>query len=328
MPNDRKTYIGGSDAAAISGVSPWKTPLQVWLEKTGELEGADIGSIPAVHWGTVLEAVCAREYAELTGCKLRKGKFTTHPKYPFIGGTPDRLVVGQRKLLEIKTTNAWSGQHDWGEVGTDAIPLPYLLQVSHYLALLDYDVADVAVLIGGSDFRIYTVRRDLELEEMLIDRERRFWEDYVVPRVQPPLDGSAAAKAYLTRRFPRALLDLRPATPDETAKLDLYMQLCEKMKEIDEKMALADNEVRAMIGDAKGIETPAGRFFWSEVKGTEGVDWKGLAEELFGHVKFKALKDGLLKKYTKMLRPPTRRLSKPRTWDSTKLLLEGSGNGK
>jgi putative phage-type endonuclease len=176
---DRMTGIGGSDAAAVLGLSKYKTPLQVYQEKRGE-----IGPIPdnePMLWGRVLEPVIRQQYAERTGRVVRLPEgIIRHPSLDFMLATVDGITDDDR-LVEIKTART---AQDWGEAGTDEVPQAYLIQVQHYLTVTALPVADVAVLIGGSDFRLYHIEADRELQEMIIYGEAEFWKR--VQQGEPP----------------------------------------------------------------------------------------------------------------------------------------------
>ncbi|MFT3791564.1 MAG: YqaJ viral recombinase family protein [Rudaea sp.] len=176
---ERRRGIGGSDVAAILGMSKWKSALDVYLDKRGEApEQPDNESM---LWGRALEPVIRQQYAERTGrVVLVPTAPVVHPVHTFARANLDGVTEGGR-LVEIKTART---AQDWGEPGTDEVPDAYALQVQHYLMVTRYEVADVAVLIGGSDFRLYEVRADAELQAMLIEREAAFWD--CVQRSEPP----------------------------------------------------------------------------------------------------------------------------------------------
>lgn len=172
---ERMRGVGGSDAPAILGLSSRKTALEVYLEKRGEI--ASEPDNPAMRAGRLLEPAVRQMYAEDTGRVVTQPKdMLVHPQHAFVIGHPDGLVPDQKRLYEGKTARS---DYGWGEPGTDAIPQEYVIQVQHYLLILGYEVADVAVLIAGQDFRIYEVPADRELQEMILDAEADFW-----PRVQ------------------------------------------------------------------------------------------------------------------------------------------------
>ena len=166
----RKKGIGGSDAGAILGVSPWKTPLQVYMDKVGATD--PIQDNDSMFWGRTLEPVIRQRYADVTNRKVVvPDTLITHPKFEFIIGNLDGITSDNR-VLEIKTARSAEG---WGEPGSNEIPDSYMIQVQHYMLITAIPVADVAVLIGGSDFRIYEVPAEPELMELMIEKETGFW---------------------------------------------------------------------------------------------------------------------------------------------------------
>lgn len=179
---ERKTGIGSSDAAPICGLSPWSTPAGVYFDKTGQLP--EQPQTAAMRWGLLLEPALTLAYEEATGAQLEvPAGVVRHPKYAWMLCTPDRIQAGSRRPVELKTCNPFAGEH-WGQPGTDEIPEHYLVQVQHQLAVLEAEAADVAVLIGGSDFRVYHVPRSEKAIGQLIDIEAAFWER--VEKRQPP----------------------------------------------------------------------------------------------------------------------------------------------
>lgn len=169
--NLRRSGIGGSDAAVIIGASKWKTPRQLWREKIGEAE--DVAENSAMRWGKIMEPVIIVEYQRATGAIVRPGNDETirHPDFPFLMAHLD-ATVGNDGILEVKTARSEDG---WGREGTAEIPAWYYPQVQHYLGVTGKKWADVAVLIGGSDFRVYHVERDGAFIEALTHAEVDFW---------------------------------------------------------------------------------------------------------------------------------------------------------
>ena len=178
---ERRTGIGGSDAGAILGVNKYRTALDVYLDKTGQ--AADVEENDAMYWGTVLEDIVAQEYAKRTGNKIqRDNKMLRHKDHDFILANLDRRIVGKNAILEVKTA---SRENDWGDPGTDEVPESYLAQVMHYMAVTGADYADVAVLFRGSKFAVYTVKRDEDLIQHIVNMETLFWQNYV-EKMTPP----------------------------------------------------------------------------------------------------------------------------------------------
>ena len=142
---ERRKYIGGSDIAAVMGMSRWKTPLKLWLEKTGECEPVDLSKVEAVQLGSELEEFVAQKFSKETGKQVRKqSKMYVHKDYPFMIAHVDRLITGTDEILECKTC----GSHKKDEWEGEDIPQEYVLQVIWYLGITGKKKAYIAVLIG------------------------------------------------------------------------------------------------------------------------------------------------------------------------------------
>lgn len=198
---ERKTYVGGSDIGSIVGVNPYRSCLDVYLEKVSEGLIEESAS-EAAYWGNVLEDVIAKEYAKRTGYRIEKPVgLIRHKEYPFIACNIDYWVVdenGQSHILECKTANQLKAQL-WGEEWTNQIPDSYQMQVAYYGAITGVEKIDIAVLIGGQEFRIYRYIRDVEVEKKVIEVARKFWNDYVAKGIPP----KAESKEDMAKLFPK-----------------------------------------------------------------------------------------------------------------------------
>lgn len=283
---ERRKGIGGSDAGAVLNVSPYAGPLDVYMDKLG-LHAHEEETDP-MRWGTILEPAIASEYRNVTGCKFERlppFKIAQHPKHPWMLANADRVVYGRKKGLECKAPSAlphWAPSQ-WGEPGTDQVPEIHLLQCSHYMAVYDINEWDLAALIGGNDFRIYTIKRDAELESFLIESERRFWEEHVLPK-RPPEAHPTHYAEYLKRKFPRDTgVVLRP-TGEELAKadkllLDLYAQKhC--VKDEEERCEVAANALKDLMGDAAEIVGTNYRATWKKNKDGMKTNWKAVLDDV------------------------------------------------
>ena len=180
---ERKNYLGGTDLAAIAGLSLYRTALDVYLDKTSDDITCETNA--AMRWGNLLEDVVAKEYSEVTGQSTEIEPNTIyHPEYKFLGANIDRWVGDKEYVLECKTAGFIKAK-EWGDLGTDQIPESYLVQVAHYAAICDVPKVDIAVLIGGQDFRIYTYERNKELEDKLIKIACNFWHNHIEKRIPP-----------------------------------------------------------------------------------------------------------------------------------------------
>jgi len=248
----RRQGIGGSDAAAVMGLSPYKSAYELWLEKRGELQEEDLSDNEAVHFGTVLEDVVATEYARRTGRKVsRVNCILQHPEHPYMLANLDRRVVGERRILECKTADRFTLPM-WGEAGTDQVPDHYHLQVTHYMAVTGAEVADLAVLIGGNEFRIYTIERDQELIDMVYDQEAEFWR-MVQDGGPPDVDGSAATSALLKRLYPSSTGARIDLPGDGGAWVEKLREAKQDVEWATSRLDEAKHRIQVLAGEASEI---------------------------------------------------------------------------
>ena len=202
----RKRGIGSSDAAAAVGLNPYKSQLELWLEKTGrddnlpKIDPHDETS--PTYWGNLLEPIVAAHYTRRTGNKVRRINAVLqhpHPSLLWMLANIDREVIGsdEVQILECKTAGI-NGARLW----RDGVPEYVQLQVQHQLAVTGKTTADVAVLLGGQDLEIHRIQRDEALIARLIPLEQRFWR-FVETDTPPPADGSESADLALRCLYPQ-----------------------------------------------------------------------------------------------------------------------------
>ena len=180
---ERKKYLGGTDLAAIAGLNPYRTALDVYLDKTSD--DIKCETSPAMRWGNLLEEAVAEAYSEDTGKMVWKWiQPIKHKEYPFLAANIDRWVGDREYVLECKTAGFNKGK-EWGEVETDQIPESYLIQCAFYASICDVPKVDIAVLIAGQDFRIYTYNRNKDLEDKIIKIGVNFWHNHIEKRIPP-----------------------------------------------------------------------------------------------------------------------------------------------
>ncbi|MER0853605.1 YqaJ viral recombinase family protein [Pseudomonas aeruginosa] len=201
----RKHGIGSSDAAAAVGLNPYKSQLELWLEKTGRDAGlpkSDPNDEESpTYWGNILEPVVALHYTRRSGNRVRRiNAVLQHPDpaLSWMLANIDREVIGASdvQILECKTAGI-NGSRLWKE----GVPVYVQLQVMHQLAVTGKQAADVAVLLGGQHLEIHRIERDEELIGRLIELERDFW-GYVQRDTPPPADGSESAEQALRCLYP------------------------------------------------------------------------------------------------------------------------------
>jgi len=279
----RRLGIGGSDASIICGINKYKSPIELFMEKTGQMPYQEAGE--AAYWGTMLEGVVRAEFTKRTGIEVMQvSQILQSEEHPFMLANIDGLCQHPNYgpcIFEAKTASAYlSG--DWN----DDIPDAYILQIQHYMAVTGYKGAYIAVLIGGNTFKWKFVERDEELISMLVQLEAEFWHG-VQNNVPPPLDGSEASAKFINDKFPDskplATIDL----PDTAvALIQQYDSVSEELEQLTERKKEAENLLKQMLGDYE-VGTAGERI----------ITWKTVVQERLDSKTLKAEHPTLYKKF-------------------------------
>jgi putative phage-type endonuclease len=301
---ERRTGIGGSDIAALLGLSPYKTQVELWLDKTGRAPDIepDADQAERMHWGNVLEDVVARHYAALRDVKIQRiNTMLRHPAYPAALANIDRAIVtegsrarwddgagrvlGADRVLEVKTAHAMAqGSAEWGEPGTDEVPQHYWMQCQWYLAITGLPFADLAVLFGGQKFCEYTIPADAGLQGDLLAQAQGWWQRHVVEDMPP--DPTTEADARTLWRAHKAGVEKIVDTDVAQAVAELQRikaQIGNEKTEgtLEYRMQQLRDVICAAFGEAEAI-THAGRKLatWKANKPSVRTDWKAVAAAL------------------------------------------------
>lgn len=270
----RTKGVGGSDVAAIMGLSPWHTPAQVWLEKTGRAQPADLSDKPYVEFGNIMEPVIGRWYAQQHPDRTvrRVNAICQSIRRPWAQASldyevKDGLVWG---VLEIKTART---AQDW----QDGVPPYYLTQITHYMSVTNRPFADVAVFFRDTcEFACYRVEIDPEDHQAVDAAVDDFWTNYVMADVMPQLVGTSGEVQSLTDWRGPAKADFSPThDPAALEAITAYQDAADREKQAREDKTAASARLMEIIGDAKGIETDVARVTWKRFK-AERFDTKGL----------------------------------------------------
>lgn len=262
----RLSGLGGSDAAAVVSLSPYKTAWQLFMEKSGQAPLGDEES-EAMLWGSVLEEPVANEYARRTNRKIRRQPMMTSKANPFMLVNLDRQILGDPRgcgVLEIKCFGEWSGR---GISTVDQLPDHVFLQVQHALAVTEYTWGSVAILVAGQKFVFFDVERNDAVIAELIRQEGEFWE-----RVQtgnaPPVDGSVRTGEMIRRLYPRDTGKV--LTIEAPALIRAAKDMAEAKAQVKREEAVimaSENMLRNAMGDAsKAILPGFGEISWKNNK--------------------------------------------------------------
>lgn len=254
---ERVNTLGASEIAAVAGLSPWSTPHDVWLKKLGL---ADDSENHFTRIGQLVEPILLQMYCEDTKSEVAHFGTMVHPKHKWMSATPDFSVFGKPRLGEIKMVG-WRLSHHWTQEA-DGVPDYYRPQAEQQMEVCDAESVDVVALIGGTDFRIYTVNRDRELAGMLTAIGEKFWRDHVIARVPPPVDGSESAREMLNKMFPRHVTKLRPATAEVEGIAKSLVEAKADLVIAAERKARLENMMCQAIGDGEGFVSDTWKATW------------------------------------------------------------------
>jgi putative phage-type endonuclease len=268
----RPRKIGGTDIGKIVGVSPYGGPVDVYRRI---VEGHTVEQTQPMRRGQLLEPVVRAMYVEQTGAELEP-----HPgviesaRYPWMMASVDDLARPD-KVVEFKSANL-NMLSKWGAEGTDEVPEHYATQVHWYMAATDRPEADLAVLIAGDTFRVYHLRRDLEIESFLLEAAERFWRDHIEAKRPPPPDATDSYADYLRAKFPASNGSLLPATNEARDVVRRLAEAKAAKSAAEEEERRWRNELVALLGEADGFE---GLCTYRQTKGRPVTDWKAVCAE-------------------------------------------------
>lgn len=280
----RKQGIGSSDAAAAVGLNPYKSQLELWLEKTGR-----DGNLPRTdphdeespaYWGNLLEPIVAAHYTKRTGHRVRRiNAVLQHPDpdKAWMQANIDREVIGASavQILECKTAGI-NGARLWKE----GVPEYVQLQVQHQLAVTGKAAADVAVLLGGQHLEIHRIERDEALIARLVQLERQFW-DSVVSDTPPPADGSESAELALRCLYPEDQGQTVDFTEDRTlsAAFTDLVSVRQSIADYEKLEAQFKQTIQQAMGEASKAVFETGSVTWKKAKDSIGLDVTTLLKE-------------------------------------------------
>jgi predicted phage-related endonuclease len=198
----------------------------------------------------------------------------------FVLDTPDTPavvdgVVTANRLLECKTSSAFS-KSDWGEPGTDQVPPLYLVQCAWYLAITECEAADLAVLIGNNDFRIFTINRDLELEGLILSHAQAFWHEHVLAQIPPQPVNMQDVQLLYPKETEGSTVE---ASQELIEQIKQYQSSCTKAQLLNDECEKLKTEILNYMGFAEKL-TQSGKTIatWKCSKASSRIDSKALAQ--------------------------------------------------
>lgn len=312
--------LGASEISAALGMNPYKAPLTLWLEKTGQLPRFDGNE--ATTWGLdvepALRAWFVREYHVPVWVPPES---LVSAEHPWMRGTPDGLVLRDAYAapgdpanwvsgFEAKNTN-WRAAHRWGEPGTDEVPTEHLLQAQQNMLVCGLDSWHLVASIGGAAPVVYEITRDEEIAAMIVEGGRAFM-GHVEAGTPPPIDGSDAWAEYVRTKYPWTEDSLIRARPEDEVLVAEWKAAAAEMARLERVEAELKNQLAVVIGSAAGMESSLGRIHYKPRRG--GPNYKGAFDELAAAAGLSG--DSRTAHLEAHQRQDSRPLVKPRAWSN------------
>lgn len=272
---ERRKGIGGSDVAAIMGLSQWRGPYTVWAEKCGIAEPEDISDKPSVVWGNLLEHVIGEHFrSEHPEMVVRRvNAICRSIERPWAQASLDYEIVSPDMgpgVLEIKTAGFRSSDEwDYG------VPVFYQTQVAHYLSVTGRSYAYVAVLIGGQDYREYLIERDEDDISAVNSAVDDFWQ-LVIERREPTAEPVDASILFKSHEEPSSDLVINPEAGRVLAE---WLTACDDLKRASEAKREAETKLKQMIGDSRGLSMSDGSVLTWVRSHRSRLDVKALSKD-------------------------------------------------
>ena len=258
---ERKKSLGGSDMAADLGLNPYKSAYALWAEKTDRVP--EFTGNMATKVGLYLEDMVAQLFTEESGKKVQRTNYIYRNRaFPWMHASPDRLLVGEKSGLEIKTTSALNLKR----FKHGSFPEEYYAQSAHYMAVLEYDRWYIAVLIGNNQFHIYqltAIKDDVKPDwcecslyvddgevRALIDSARKFYEDSMVNDKPPLPDGSESTADTIATIYADGMDNMVDLTGYERT-VDEMQQIEMTIKNLGKRKDALKQELQCAMGSAE-----------------------------------------------------------------------------
>jgi len=263
--NNRANGLGASDSPIIMGYSSYKTPYQLYLEKTGIVSAED-EETEQQYWGHALEPIIIKRFAEENNVVVTFPDTVYHSIHPFIFANLDGWIEAERAVVEAKCVNTFQRKM-WDMAAGDGIPASYLIQIAKQCAITDASRGYCAVLIGGMEYKQFIYERDYGLEELIIQADIDFWHA-VQNRVEPDPVNTADCRLKFNAPHPEKVTHATYATSGVLAEL---MNIKIRIKELEAVEERCKMIVMSHMGNAEylvGLEGEILATWKANKKGT------------------------------------------------------------
>jgi putative phage-type endonuclease len=261
----RAQGIGASEVAAVCGLDPFRAPIDIYLQKTGQavpFEGNE-----QTRWGDRIEGLVAKWYVEeFPEWTLLKGSTERHESHPWAVATPDFFArcpddSDNEKLVEVKNVGMRMAYH-WANGAPDYV----VAQVLWQMLVTGIQTAEVVAVIGGQAPQVFPVPWDEEQAGLMFEIAKSFWHNHVVARVPPEVDGSNSYREFLARLFPRSGPGLAKGGVEEVNWAAAYSKASKDEEDAKARKQEAANRLKHAIGEYEGLMLPCGKVTWKSDK--------------------------------------------------------------
>lgn len=266
---ERRTYLGASEIAAVMGLDKYKTPLDVWHEKAGLAEPF-LGNNHTER-GNALESIAADFFTHKTGIALRRRSDAfVHPEHPFIVGHVDRMVVGEKHIVEVKCPSIAA----FRRFQRDGLPQSYIIQANVYMGLAKAEKLTFCIFCADAwDAAVFTLDFDQAIYNAAITSAAAFWTGNVIANTPPDADKKnddieiASHGGSVTHRDDEPFL----------AKAAAVREAIQLKRDADELFDLAKQDLIDAVEGTCGIyECPGLRIYYTEQAGRKSLDKKAV----------------------------------------------------
>lgn len=270
----RKLGIGGSDAAAIVGLDPYRSAYQVYCDKIGLLPEREDNE--AMRQGRDFEQYVADRFCEATGKKVRRcNHILAHPEHDFLIANLDRVVVGENAFLECKTTSVYNKS----DFQSADIPPYYYAQCVHYLMVTGAEKAYLAVLVLNRSFHWFEIERNENEINALMDAEIAFWNNFILSRNEPPPDGSERAGEAIRQLYGAGHDDETIDLIGFDRRIYRYLELGDLIKKLETEQEQIKQAIQAEMKTATLAHAREATVYWRNYT-RSSIDGKRLKSEM------------------------------------------------
>lgn len=263
----RRKHIGASDVAAILNVDPFRSPYDVWAEKTGRVESFNENN--AMRVGKIME-LSAILFAEEQLGKITRNQRRVLKGWNVLAANTDGILKATGEPVEAKTTNITSRASElgqWGDDGTDQVPQRVILQCTAQMAACEANLCYVAAIIGGRGFALFKVPFDTELFKIVLDKLQYFWDYNVAKDIAP--DGALPSMDVVKsiKRIPEKTVEISKSIIDD------WINAKDVLKKAEQEEEKARSKMLAVMDDAEAATCDGGMVTYFQ-QGREVFDTK------------------------------------------------------